>query len=248
MQLNFDISEDEANIMEWIQLEPPINPINPPINQKVNSCYVAPVTSKVIDNTSDKLQFEITINRLKKENARLHGIIRVLKYRLHARKVCRRVTSKKSKKRIIKNLINEQNLHPVAKAMINLQLHEPKAPYSQEEKSLSQQLFYYSASALRSLRQAGCTFPGERIIRRWHEEYQITPEFCDFIFSKLQEKIAKLPAEERVRALKWDEMYIKSYEYSLYLDQIEGLVDLGPLGRKSERAKCVFVFCLDSMY
>lgn len=127
-QLNFDISEEEENIMEWIQLEPPINPINPPINQKVNSCYVAPVTSKVIDNTSDKLQFEITINRLKKENARLHGIIRVLKYRLHARKVCKRVTSKKSKKRIIKNLINEQNLHPVAKAMINLQLHEPKAP------------------------------------------------------------------------------------------------------------------------
>ncbi|EZA46878.1 hypothetical protein X777_01050 [Ooceraea biroi] len=43
-------------------------------------------------------------------------------------------------------------------------------------------------------------------------------------------------------------MYIKSYEeYSLKLDQIEGLVDLGPLGRKCERAKCVFVFCLDSI-
>jgi len=54
--------------------------------------------------------------------------------------------------------------------------------------------------------------------------------------------------EERVCALKWDEMYIKSYEeYSSKLDEIEGLVDLGPLGRKSERGKCVFVFCLDSL-
>lgn len=43
-------------------------------------------------------------------------------------------------------------------------------------------------------------------------------------------------------------MAIKSYEeYSLKLDEIEGLVDLGSLGRKSERAKCVFVFCLDSL-
>jgi len=43
-------------------------------------------------------------------------------------------------------------------------------------------------------------------------------------------------------------MYIKSYEeYSFSLDQTEELVDLGSLGRKSEKAKCVFVFCLDSI-
>jgi len=54
--------------------------------------------------------------------------------------------------------------------------------------------------------------------------------------------------EERICALKWDEMTIKSYEeYSLKLDQIEGLVDLGSLRRKHERAKCVFAFCLDSI-
>jgi len=58
----------------------------------------------------------------------------------------------------------------------------------------------------------------------------------------LKEKITHLPMEERVCALKWDEMYIKSYEeYSSKLDEIEGLVNLGLLGRKSERAKCVFV-------
>jgi len=36
--------------------------------------------------------------------------------------------------------------------------------------------------------------------------------------------------EERVCALKWDEMSIKSYEeYSVKLDEIEGPVDLGLL-------------------
>jgi len=80
------------------------------------------------------------------------------------------------------------------------------------------------------------------------EEYDIKPGFCNCIFQKLKEKMSHLTLEERVCALKWDEMSIKSYEeYSVKLDEIEGLVDLGLLGRKSERAKCVFVFCLDSL-
>lgn len=43
-------------------------------------------------------------------------------------------------------------------------------------------------------------------------------------------------------ALKWDEMSIKNYEeYSVKLDEIKGIVDLGFLGRKSERAKCLCI-------
>ena len=144
--------------------------------------------------------------------------------------------------------MDKNKLHPVAKAMVNLQLHIPNAPYTEEEKNISKQLYYYSASALRSLRKAGCNFPGERTIQRWHEEYNMMPGFCEFIFRKLQEKISKIPTEERICALKWDEMTIKSYEeYSLKLDEIEGLVDLGPLGRTHKTAKHVFLFCLDSI-
>ena len=74
------------------------------------------------------------------------------------------------------------------------------------------------------------------------------PGFCDFVFLKLQEKLADLPAEERVCALKWDEMSIKSYqENSHHLDQVKGLVDLGPLGRRNERSKCIFAFTVDSI-
>ncbi|KMQ85841.1 transposable element p transposase [Lasius niger] len=84
-------------------------------------------------------------------------------------------------------------------------------------------------------------------MRRWLEEYDVRPGFYDFIFQKLKEKISHIPMKERVCALKWDEMAIKSYEEYSFLDEIEGLVDLGSLRRKSERAKCVFVFCLDSL-
>lgn len=132
--------------------------------------------------------------------------------------------------------------------MINLQLHTSNAKCTEEERNLSRQLYYYSASAFCRLQKTGCNFPKQRTIRRWLEEYDIRPGFCNFIFQKLKENINQLPMEERVCTLKWDEMYIKSYEeYSSKLDEIEGLVDLRPLGRKSERAKCVFVFCLDSL-
>jgi len=172
-----------------------------------------------------------------------------LKYRLrHIPQTCKTPKKDKQKKIILKKLINEQDLHPVAKAMINLQLHIPNAPYTEEEKNLSRQLYYYSTAAFCRLRKAGCNFPGQRTIKRWLEEYDIRPGFCDFVFEKLKEKISHIPMEERVCALKWDEMAIKSYEeYSRKLDEIEGLLDLRPLGRKSERSKCVFVFCLDSL-
>jgi len=132
-KLNFDIPEEEENIMEWMHLEPSIN-------KKVDTCHTAPIINETIDknkSASEKKECNITINLLKRENVRLRKIIKNLKFRLRARKVCRKATNKKSKKRIIQNLIEDQNLHPVAKAMINLQLHTPKTPYTQEEKNFS---------------------------------------------------------------------------------------------------------------
>jgi len=72
---------------------------------------------------------------------------------------------------MLHKLIDEQNLHPVARAIIYLQLHTPNASYTDEERALSKQFFYYSAAALRRLQKACCNFPAERTIRRWYEEY-----------------------------------------------------------------------------
>ncbi|KYN10027.1 hypothetical protein ALC57_17842, partial [Trachymyrmex cornetzi] len=74
---------------------------------------------------------------------------------------------RKKKKQELQKLIREQNLHPVAEAMINLQLHTPKAEYTEEEKNLSRQLYYYSASAFCRLRKAGCNFPAQLLGHGW---------------------------------------------------------------------------------
>lgn len=185
-QLDFNMISEEDDDMEWIHVEPPIN---------------EKISAQQIENEKSDAQI---INTLKSENLRLHRTVRTLKLRLqkYIRRMPVKHTNKKSKKKVIQELMDEKKLHPVAKAMINLQLHTPHAPYTEEEKNLSKQLYYYSASALRGLRKAGCNFPGERSIRRWQEEYNMMPGFCEFIFHKLQEKISKIPAEERVRVLK----------------------------------------------
>lgn len=97
------------------------------------------------------------IDNLKRENARLRTHIRSLRYRLRIRRIPKKPKRKKQKKQLFKKLIHEQELHPVAKAMINLRLHTPNAKYTEEEKNLSKQL-YYSASAFCRLQKAGYIF------------------------------------------------------------------------------------------
>lgn len=164
------------------------------------------------ENKEEENNLKIIISSLRNENVQLRRTIKTLKLRLqrYTRRTPAKHINKKNTKKNIQELMDKLKLHPVAKAMINLQLHTPNAAYTQEEKNISKQLYYYSASALRGLRKAGCNLPGERTIRRWHEEYNMMPGFCNFIFCKLREKMSKLPMEERLCALKWDEMTIKS--------------------------------------
>lgn len=187
-QLDFQMTLEE-DVMEWIQIEPPIctqisAQTNKNENEKINEDRIEKSKNKRIRNEDNDLQ--IIINSLNKENIRLRRKVKTLQLRLQ--RYIRRMpkkrnnTNKKNNKKIIQELMDKNKLHPVAKTLINLQLHTPNAPYMEEEKNISKQLYYYSASALRGLRKAGCNFPGERTIQRWHEEYNMMPGFCKFIF------------------------------------------------------------------
>lgn len=257
--LNFEMSAEEEDVMEWVNLERSTHQDIEDIEYHSTEKRIEWKDNSIQKNNKEKNNQNAKIKALRIENCNLRLKIKRLKSQIqNMTQTCKRkvnvnvkksnLNKEKQKKVVLKNLINEQELHPVAKTMIHLQLHVPRTRFTEEEKMLSKQLYYYSASAFCRLKKAGCNFPGQRTIRRWIEEYDIKPGFCDIIFQKLKEKIALIPEEERICALKWDEMSIKSYEeYSSKLDEIEGLVDLGPLGKRAERTKCVFVFCLDSL-
>ena len=244
--LNDCDSSEEEDDNKWTHLESPMH--NKNLENRENIRNKKRNNKQEQNNDHKNVNNSNIVQSLQRKISRLQNHIRTLKYKLRTARRYRIPKTQKQNKKLVKQLINKQDLHPIAKTMINLQLHPPRTPYTQEEKNLARQLYYYSPSAFCRLRKAGCNLPGQRTIRKWLEEHDIISGFCDFIFKKLKDKLSQLPLEERVCALKWDEMSIKSYEeYSQKLDQIEGLVDLGPLGRKSDRCKCVFVFCLDSL-
>jgi len=56
---------------------------------------------------------------------------------LLGRCISKKSKGNKQKKLSIKKMVNEQELHPMAKAMINLQLHTPNAKYTEEERNLA---------------------------------------------------------------------------------------------------------------
>jgi len=110
---------EEEDIMEWMYLEPPmhekISTIIVPDNAN-NETIEKNKTKKVKDLNSKIKSLQSEVNRLRNQ-------VRCLKFRLRVTRQCRMPKKSKQKKKILNKLMHEQDLHPVAKAMINLQLH-----------------------------------------------------------------------------------------------------------------------------
>jgi hypothetical protein len=172
---------EEEDITDWIHIEPPMQQrvfTSLSSNKsaiKIKKNYIENKKNNINTENNISTEDNIIIIRklnkkiqcLKSQNIILRKQVRNLKYRLQRIPKIRKMPKKeKEKKTILKKLINEQDLHPVAKAMVNLQLHVPNAAYTEEEKNLSRQLYYYSAAAFCRLRKAGCNFPGQRTIKR----------------------------------------------------------------------------------
>jgi len=132
--LHFHNSVEEKDIMEWVFLEPPmhekISTIIVPDNENNESIEKNKEKNKTkkVKDLNNKIKF------LQSEVNRLRNQVRCLKFRLRVARQCRMPKKSKQKTKILNKLIHEQDLHPVAKAMINLQLHTRHAPYTQEEK------------------------------------------------------------------------------------------------------------------
>ncbi|XP_063974326.1 uncharacterized protein LOC135161020 [Diachasmimorpha longicaudata] len=217
-----------------------------------------PLYSKLLDENDD-LKNDIT--RLKIANKKLRGEndklftkseersskIRSLQYHLkQTSKITARAVANVTIDDILRN--HDPPLHHTAETMVRLQFHKTNTPYNQEEQELTKQIQYHAPSAYSRMRRAGCVLPGASTVRSWVSQYEIIPGFCQGMFEQLKQKMSILDPLDRYCSLAWDEMPIKSTEeYSSKLDLIEGLVDLGPLGRRYERAENAFFFNLTSL-
>lgn len=252
-----NIHEESEDDLEWCTIEPPLNKqySGHEEQRNLNEDLNLPALIK-LKQEYDKMKMEN--DRIKNENAKIkkeHDAL--IKKFMRLRKVSRegrnkdkkKIASLKRKKLSVTEFLDSHHCkNPTSRAMVTLQLRTKKIPFSKNEKDLAKRCMYYSASSYRHMRKAGLRLPHEATVRKWIAEYDIKPGFSDSIFSALQSRIEQLPDDEKLCGLKWDELSIKSLEeYSKFCDVIEGLVDLGPLGRRKEIATNALVLSLDSI-
>ena len=93
--------------------------------------------------------------------------------------------------------------------MIELQLHKKQSHYAKNEKDLAKIMSYHSAACYTRLRKTGLNLPTESTVRDWIAEYDVLPGTSSIIFKQVEENLKKMPGDERVCALKYDEMKAK---------------------------------------
>lgn len=147
------------------------NLIEPEFNNAISTKMS---TVEILRRLNDDLNKEKKIEKLTKQNVILRKELRKLKQnvrRWEHRKQQKTITTKKSslkkQKRAVLNIVNDMDIPPFAKAIISLQLHTRKAPYTQEEKNLARAFQQYSRADLTRLKTAGCNFPSRSSIKRW---------------------------------------------------------------------------------
>ena len=179
-----------------------------------------------------ELQTRKLKSQLLAEQTKVNQLQRVVKTQKNKiqRLTKRLEVSPKKQSRTIDDFLQTKDISDVAKTMFKLQLHKPKTAYATDEKDLAKQM------------------PAESTVRSWVSEYDIVPGLNEIILKKIIEYLMTLPPQQRLCALKFDEMSIRSAEeYSKKYDVIEGLVDIGNDNRKPEIAKHALLFCINSI-
>ena len=148
----------------------------------------------------------------------------------------------------IEDLLKEKKIPEMAKTMLKLQLHKPNTPYTTDEQDLAKQIEFHSEACYSRLRAGWLVLPAESTVKSCVAEWESVPGINEKILKKIGEYLKLLPPQERLCALKFDEMSMRAAEeYSKKYNVIEGLIDMGKDRRDSKVAKYALLFCIDSI-
>lgn len=110
-------------------------------------------------------------------------------------------------------------------------------------------LYYKSPATFKALRREGVVLPGISTITRWIGVSKFMPRCNKYLMWQTKQKFNGKSQRERACSICFDEMSIMTnIEYSRGLDIIEGLKDLGHLGRSPKTANYALVFMARGIY
>lgn len=224
--------QEEEVEMDWLSIEPEKN------CQSQKSIEIA------AKQTIREAKLERKCTLLDAKNKQLRMQLKCLKRKLARAKAAKlRYPKKYRTERAINEFLDIQGCKSqMARTLVKLQLKGENVSYTTEERDLAKMIYYNSPATYSKLRKSGCHLPAESSVRRW------ISGFSNEMFNQIRSNLSILPMEQRLCALKWQEILIKSWEqYVPYLDCVDKQIDLEYLTRNDEKAKNVFLFCVHSI-
>lgn len=110
-------------------------------------------------------------------------------------------------------------------------------------------IIYKSPTTYTFLRSKGCILPAPSTIVSWMRNYRQKPGLNKRLLKLAKIKVETMTSKQKECTLLFDEMAIKKFlEYNKYTDVIEGVQDLGELGRGPGLAKQALVIMLRGLY
>lgn len=136
-----------------------------------------------------------------------------------------------------------------SKAFAAMQFKTKISPWKPSEKKISMTLFYKSPATFKALRRDGVVLPGTSTIRKWIGNSKFMPGFNTYLMWQIKLKFSGKNEKDRICSICFDEMSLMAnIEYTKELDIIEGLEDLGHLGRFPKNANYALVFMARGIY
>ena len=162
--------------------------------------------------------------------------------------------SRLNKKRHEKNFIEKeidlmQGLNQNTKTFAKLILSQTSREYSNEEKWISQCIFFRSSCGYNFLRdQLGLHLPHPSSLHRLINIKSLSPGAHINVLNEIRNVTSKLSAKDGEVIVIFDEMSLqKNLTYNKFKDEIEGFVDYGNNQRSDDFAKSACVFMIRSV-
>lgn len=149
-----------------------------------------------------------------------------------------------------KMLFNDTCITKFSKCLMNMQVqHQLRRPWTATEKQTALSIYYKSPSAYNYLRKKGVILPAVSSIKKWLGNFVCWPGFNKRIFKHLRMKVETMKPSEKICILMFDEMSLKKhFDYNERFDWIEGVADLGSLGRRPVPANQALVMMIRGIY
>lgn len=195
---------------------------------------------------SVKIIIQICYPRPPQDHGKKKQTVKALRHKL---KACRKklMDFKTVAVNLEEKFKNNHILLSLVKSQLS-RLDKPAVEYTPFERDLSLSIYYSAGKNGYRFMSSFLQLPSLRTLRKWSESLNMKTGINENILEVIKSATSGLTNRDKDCILVWDEMAIKEHlDYNPNTDELEGITDLGELGRSVYRANEGLVFMVQGI-